>query len=231
LEEHLLGDLRAHNVWATPATAIGARLELEPPVNISNLRCAGNSFVGAYSFFSSGHIFSVAIGRYCSFANGVIIGEGDHPMTWLTTHPFPSKGLSHFDELPEYQGFMPGSECSLREPRTTVIGNDVWIGRNAFIKPGLAIGDGAVVGANSVVTHDVPAYAVVAGVPARVIKYRFPPGIIERLQQIRWWRFGMRDLEGIPFTDVSLALDQIEERASAGLMTEFKPALVVLEAR
>lgn len=181
--------------------------------------------------FSSGLIFNTTIGRYCSFANGVIVGEGDHPLSWLTTHPFPSKGLSHFNGLPEYQAFKVNPECRLPDDPPTSIGSDVWIGRDAFIKPGLTIGDGAVVGARAVVTRDVPAYAIVAGVPARVIKYRFSADQIERLQALRWWRFSITDIEGISFTDVSRAMDQIEERIAAGGISPFEPARTVLEAR
>ncbi|MCB9772158.1 MAG: CatB-related O-acetyltransferase [Candidatus Omnitrophica bacterium] len=68
-----------------------------------------------------------------------------------------------------------------------VIGHDVWIGANAVIMPGIKIGHGAIIGASAVVTKDVPPYAIVVGVPAKIIKYRFEPKIIERLLEIKWW--------------------------------------------
>jgi chloramphenicol O-acetyltransferase type B len=231
MDESLLQQLQRADVWATSRTQVGSRLELEPPVNVSNVQFVGDCRVGAYSFFSSGLVIRTRIGRYCSFANELIVGEGDHPITWLTTHPFPSKGLSHFNELAEYQGFKVSPECRLPEVPTTTIGNDVWVGRRVFIKPGVTIGDGAVVGAHSVVTRDVPAYAVVAGSPARLIKDRFPPAIVERLQSLCWWRFAMRDLEGIPFTDISAAISQMEERIGSGKISELMPRSIVLEAQ
>ena len=77
----------------------------------------------------------------------------------------------------------------------TVIGNDVWIGKRAIIKAGVKIGDGAVVGAGAVVTKDVPPYAIVAGVPAKIIKYRFDEDTIAQLLKTKWWNLSDEELE------------------------------------
>ena len=119
------------------------------------------------------------IGKYCSIAAEVrfIMNGGNHPTTWLTTYPFPIFGGG-------WERAMPAS-WPLRGD--TVVGNDVWIGYGAVVMPGVRIGDGAIVAAMSVVTKDVPAYAIVGGNPATVLRPRFDKSTVERLLAIRWW--------------------------------------------
>ncbi len=123
------------------------------------------------------------IGRYCSIASGLRICNRDHPVEHKSMHPF------FFNAR---YGFVAKDRVSYLPLE---IGNDVWIGHNAIILPKVRrIGDGAVIGAAAVVTHDVPAYAVVAGNPARIIRYRFPPDMVEALAAERWWD---RDIEAV----------------------------------
>lgn len=89
---------------------------------------------------------------------------------------------------------------SLEQPGDTTVGNDVWIGREATIMPGVTIGDGAVVGAHSVVTKDVEPYAVVAGNPARHLRVRFDPDDVDRLLAVRWWDWPVEDVPGADLT-------------------------------
>jgi tetrahydrodipicolinate N-succinyltransferase len=91
------------------------------------------------------------------------------------------------------------------------IGSDVWTGHNVNILPGVSVGDGAVIGAGSVVTRDVPPFAIVAGSPARVLRMRFSERTIERLLCLKWWELELSELTGLPFRDVECCLDQIEE--------------------
>lgn len=138
--------------------------------------------LGAYSYISGprSYIESARIGCFCSIARQTVIGVGNHDTSRVSTHPF---SLS-----PAYGRLRTSSIC-LRQNPPPVIGNDVWIGINSVVMRGVTIGDGAVVAANSVVTHDVPHYAIVGGVPARLIRYRFSEDIIYALQRIRWWEW------------------------------------------
>ena len=114
------------------------------------------------------------MGKYCSIASGVhIFLGGDHRMDWITTYPFPQWGVAPADHR--------------RTKGDVVIGNDVWIGMGATILSGVTVGDGAVIAACAVVTKDVPPYAIVAGNPARVKKYRFSEENIQKLLKIKWW--------------------------------------------
>ena len=119
----------------------------------------------------------VSIGSYCSFARGVtIVASGEHNHGGVATYPFAAilDGNINKDTY---------SKGSIR------IGNDVWIGANATILSGVTIGDGAVVAAGSVVVKPVPPYAIVGGVPAMIIKYRFPSETIARLIHVAWWEW------------------------------------------
>lgn len=118
------------------------------------------------------------IGRYCSIAKEVtIMGGGDHRTDWVTTYP-----LREIFDLP---GANQSGHPVTKGP--TIVGNDVWIGRGAVILSGVTVGDGAVVGAYAVVTKDVPPYSIVAGNPARHIRFRFDEEQIKKLLAIRWW--------------------------------------------
>jgi virginiamycin A acetyltransferase len=120
---------------------------------------------------------TLVVGRFCSIAPGVsILLGGEHHVEWVTTYPFSML-------FPEAAGF-PGYPLSSGD---VVLGNDVWIGQEALILSGVRLGNGCVVAARSVVTRDVPPYAIVAGAPARIVKYRFDESIRQALDRIAWW--------------------------------------------
>ena len=140
-----------------------------------------HSIIKDYSYTGPWNmIFESSIGKYCSISYGVTIGPPEHNYKLLSTHPFIYRSkyeLFEDNDIIEQQRFE----------KKIIIGNDVWIGCNSVIARGVNIGDGAVVGANSFVDKDVPSYAIVAGSPAKIIKYRFEEEIIEILKEIKWW--------------------------------------------
>lgn len=172
--------------------------------------------IGAYTYIRAGTIRScLEIGRYTSIATGLRCGEPEHPTDWLSTSPFQYDNLKFGAHLGRDYPPRPRSAESLKT--APVIGNDVWIGGNVTLLRGVTIGDGAVVAAGSVVTRDVPPYAIVGGVPARTIRMRFPDETISRLLKTAWWRFDAADLAGVPFDDIKAALDEIDRRIAAGM--------------
>ncbi|MBI5885211.1 MAG: CatB-related O-acetyltransferase [Deltaproteobacteria bacterium] len=120
----------------------------------------------------------ITIGAFCSFARETaVLGGGEHRYDWITTSP-----IRIMFDLPGAR--KDGIPCSRGE---TVIGNDVWMGFRSIILSGVTVADGAVIGAGAVVANDVPPYAVVAGNPAKVIKYRFEESVRNDLLSIKWW--------------------------------------------
>ncbi len=122
----------------------------------------------------------VEIGKFCSFANSVtIFSGGNHPMKFISTHP-----LKLFFGKGDFNAWS--NDCG-DDHEITIIGNDVWLGHGCTIMSGSEIGDGAVVGAHSVVRGRIPPYAIVIGNPAKVVKYRFDEKTINQLLAIKWW--------------------------------------------
>lgn len=144
------------------------------PANDFNYSCVsiGNYSYGALTvlnFNTDAHLY---IGHFCSVASGVVfVLDADHPLDRISTFPFKVKCLG----TEKYEAVTKGD---------IVVGDDVWIGQNAIINSGVHIGQGAVIAAGAVVTKDIPPYAVVGGVPAKVIKYRFSPNMIKELLKI-----------------------------------------------
>ena len=129
------------------------------------------------------------IGRFCSIAPDVKILRGEHPTSgFVSMSPaFYLKNSPVGKSYVDSDSFAPYKKCQEYPEYDAVIGNDVWIGQQVLIMQGVTIGDGAVVGAGAVVTRDIPPYAVAAGVPARVTRYRFGKEQIDALVQFKWW--------------------------------------------
>ena len=139
--------------------------------------------MGRCSYIGADAAISANIGRYCSIAADVVTISGKHPTKdWVTTHP------AFFSTLKQCGKTYVEKELFMETTGQTQIGNDVWIGYGARILGGVKIGDGAIIAAGAVVTQDVPDYAIVGGVPAKVIRYRFEPEQIEKLKKIQWWK-------------------------------------------
>lgn len=151
---------------------------LDKGVFLAKNSSIASSHIGRYtSIGRNSKIHSARIGSFCAISWDVTINAISHPVERLS--------ISAFSYVPEFGNFVKKREQSYRQ---VAIGNDVWIGAHAVIMPGIKVGDGAVIGAGSIVTKDVAPYAIVAGCPARVIRHRFDEDIIERLLKLKWWR-------------------------------------------
>ena len=147
------------------------------------------------------------IGKFCQIAGGVefVMNGANHQMNAVTTFPF-----FIFDGW----NAEPPKREDLPLKGDTVIGNDVWIGQNATIMPGVHIHDGAIIGANSTVTHDIPAYAVAAGNPARIIRKRFDDELITLLLRLQWWNMSTEEIRELVPMLTSSNLDKVKGRIS-----------------
>lgn len=154
-------------------------------------RCSlWRSSIGLATYIASGATLESAnVGRYCSIGPDVCVGLATHPLNYPSTHPaFYS---------PLFQSSISFQDTALVEEmsQAVTIGHDVWIGARVLVLGGVNIGIGAVVAAGAVVTKDVPPYAIVAGVPARIIRYRFNEDQIRTLLETRWWDMSIAELK------------------------------------
>lgn len=128
---------------------------------------------------------TLRVGAYTSIASGVeVILGGHHRMDWVSTYPFPAK-VEQASNIAGYNGSR--GDVS--------VGNDVWLCTGCTLLSGVTIGDGAVVAARAVVSRDVPAYAIVAGNPARIVRWRFPEAVIKGLLEIKWWEWSVDEVK------------------------------------
>jgi phosphonate metabolism protein (transferase hexapeptide repeat family) len=139
--------------------------------------------LGDFSYFErQAEAIYADIGKFCSIAANTRINALEHPLERATTHKVSYRPNEYFRFLG-----VDGDFRERRRARRVSIGHDVWIGHGAVVLPGVRIATGAVIGANAVVTHDVAAYAIVAGVPARPLRPRFDAAIARRLTELAWW--------------------------------------------
>lgn len=162
-------------------------------VLLNTLKKHPNISIGDFTYANAGHLPDVlwmsgnsqevylTIGKYCSFGSKIVIlMGGQHRMDWITTYPF--RVATNARKTPVSKGDV-------------TIGNDVWIGMEAMILSGVTIGNGAVIGARAVVTKDVPAYGIVAGNPAKLIRKRFDEEAIAALEKAAWWDWPQEKVE------------------------------------
>jgi len=145
--------------------------------------------LGDFTYVASNTAISKAnIGKFCSIGPNCKIGLGKHPAEkFVSSHPI------FFSTLKQAQ-ITFSDKNYFDEFETITIGNDVWIGTDVIVVDGVTIGDGVIIGAGSVVTKDIPPYAIVGGVPAKIIRYRFNNNEIKRLLEIKWWDWNLETI-------------------------------------
>lgn len=167
------------------------------------------TYIASYS-----KLFKCKIGKYCSISQKVQVVFGNHPtQNYVSTHPvfYSPKPPINFSFVNQLK-FNEYKFTNKNEKYFVEIGNDVWIGYGALLMSGIHIGYGAIIAAGSVVTKDVPAYAIVGGVPAKIIKYRFNEEEIKFLTNLKWWD---KDIEWIKekaplFENIKKMIEEIE---------------------
>lgn len=160
-----------------PKYIAGINTEIMPSAFVDN-----NCEIGDYTYIGSNcNLTKATIGRYTSIGNNVTIGPGEHKLDKISTSAFFAQ-KDNYEELTE-------KDC--------IIGNDVWIGVDSIIRRGVKVGDGAIIGANSFVNKDVPDFSIVAGSPAKFIRYRFDESTIEKIKTSKWWEHDLDESKEI----------------------------------
>jgi virginiamycin A acetyltransferase len=215
-------------------------LHFEPPVALPRIEPL-LGLIGRYSFAGSGSVLERVsrIGRYCSIAADVVLGRAFHPTTFLSSSKVFYAGAGSTLIGPEFEAFAEAAQSTRLAARLAwneiererhpgiEIGHDVWIGDRAIVMQGVTIGTGAVIAANAVVTKAVPPYAIVGGVPAKVLGYRFPPDLIERLLSTRWWDLPLQALAEVPFHRIDEAVAALEAIRASGVQDLAHPCITV----
>jgi acetyltransferase-like isoleucine patch superfamily enzyme len=177
---------------------LGVQVQVYPYAKITH------AIVGSYTYIADNAVICNAIiGKFCSVGPNLICGWGIHPLNGISTHPM-------FYSINKQNGITLTKQTKVEEVKLTVIGNDVFIGMNVTILDGVNIGHGAVIGAGSVVTKDVPPYGIAVGVPAKVIGYRFDEQTIEKMLEKKWWDFSFEKLSEVErnFFDIDAFLNK-----------------------
>ncbi len=181
----------------------------------SNHNRRGFMPLGAYSY-AHGFCHDVSrIGRYCSIGAGLSVMVNTHPIDRVSSSPVfygPRKFLQWGGARENLNHQVPFQ--AERDPVT--IGNDVWIGDDVLIRQGVTVGDGAVLAARSVITKDVPDYAVVGGTPAQILKYRFPEKMIARMKVLAWWQYAVDDLIDLSPDQPDVFVDKVQDAVQSG---------------
>jgi chloramphenicol O-acetyltransferase type B len=181
-------------------------------VTVQHDCCLINVLIGDFSYVSSGTQLDLTqIGKFCSLGPQILSGCGGHPINLVSTNPV---FFSTFTQ----SGVTFATKDCFEDRKDIIIGHDVWIGARAFIKDGIKVGNGAVVAAGAVVVKDVPDYAIVGGTPAKIIRYRFPPEVIQRLLAIQWWNWPVEKLQDASsyFNDINSFVEWAKNTESPG---------------
>lgn len=197
-----------------PIPGYEKEIYVKPTISNPNIIVGEFTYIAASEFESHVTNFypwsrdKLIIGKFCQIASGVefMMNDANHQMNAVSTFPFYT--------LEGWNTETPKAE-DMPYKGDTVIGNDVWIGQNALILPGVHIGDGAIIGANSVVGSDIEPYTIVAGNPAKVIRKRFDDELIDLMEKFRWWDKEIEEINDL----IPLLTCGDTEKVKAGLKT------------
>lgn len=188
---------------------------------------SGLCAMGMHSYSYSALHEAMRIGRYCSISTGLAILDSTHPIDWVTTsiiafRPHNDIVRGHVNEnVVEAFKFSP-----IGVKPYPVIEHDVWVGRDVTLSMGVTLGTGCIVAAGSVVTKDVPPYAIVGGNPATIIGWRHRPDTIRRLLNSQWWLYSARDLTRLPLDQPARFLDMLAQAVESGKIRPHTPLAV-----
>jgi acetyltransferase-like isoleucine patch superfamily enzyme len=160
-------------------SVVSKKSRIFPFSRFTNSKLDDFSYIGLFAFINN-----TQIGKFCSISMNFKSGLGTHPTKLMSTSP-----IFYSKKYALKKTFKFQKEVHFKEYEKISIGNDVWIGADVIIMDGVKIGDGAIIGAKAVVVKDVPDFAIVGGVPAKIIKYRFSDDIINKLLEIKWWEW------------------------------------------
>lgn len=230
-----------------PAYAFRRRIRIEGPCAFYGGPYGANPWtadgglctMGAASYSHSPLPEGLVVGRYCSIGKGLRFLDFAHPTQWLSSsvaffRPEPLVSPSCLAALLDRAGRAAAPDFARQgfDPRQgqpdPVIGHDVWIGENVTLALGIRIGTGAVIAAGSIVTRNVPPYAMVAGVPAEVRKYRFAPELIEALLEAAWWDYHFADLAAFDVRQPNTLLEGLRSAAALGTIQAWRPVTLTL---
>lgn len=196
-------------------------MQYEAPVRMGGNTETEIGYMGAFSYFcDNSYLRGVeSIGRFTSISSFFSAGLPSHSTKLITTHGFVCGDLdanwysSYItnNNRESQQAYVKRYTESEKKEEKIIIGNDVWIGKNVTVMGGVTIGDGAVIGTGAIVTKDVPPYAVVAGIPAKVIRMRFSEEVVKALLDIKWWDYGPNILINLP-TKIEESIQKLKER-------------------
>lgn len=215
-------------------TGIEGGLTYERPAFVHGPRRIRDCALGAFTLVNGGgttSMYRCRVGRYAQIGEAVILGPPEHPQDWFSNHPFAftrERYLPRMYQFPEFERLAPdGSEsCDYVQtvPCDTHVGHEAYIGAGSYVKRGVTIGDGAVVGASSVVTRDVPPYAIAIGSPARVKGLRFSESLVARFLALQWWHYDLAPYKhSVDFRCVEETLTFFEQRLAAGELAPIEP--------
>lgn len=225
--------LAAYGLALQEPSLLKGSLSFERPAWVFAHRVKASS-IGAFSYLNASgtsSVYRARLGRYVQIAESCIIGPPEHPMDWFSNHPFAFTRPDHMPAmyaLEDFARLAPDADSGpawAEGESETRLGHEAYVGAGSLVKRGVTIGDGAVIGARSVVTRDIPPYTVAVGSPARVVRDRFAAPLVERLLALQWWRYDLAPWKKqVDFSQVEATLEFFEERVANKELALLQPA-------